>query len=408
MRKYIYFVLLFISVLFLKTNQVSADEIAKCVYKGDGDNEIILTIGLDYTISAEGTLLTPPTQVTGFNWNYVKKVTINYADFIDSNSKFSCNSVPKIYFNEDTDVDNRNGTKLHYIELKDITNVSGQAKLSHKSTEYMLDIGSSQVNYENYDEKTNEQKGWLYTCHYGDQYISFNKNEYESNISFRDSSVMDTIMKNEYSCPFYLCSEFVGAKGAYVTRYYFSEKYKNKLCVPSNNYTSEYTCGALQMHMDNYNEIQQKIESGENTPANITERNTIKSSIQLFCSTALQNLGYEDSNNCVKECLKISSIISDISYDTGECGFSGRLLAWINNILKWIKYILPVIVIIFSIVDFIKAIAADKDDEMKKAQKHFIIRLVAAALAFIIPFIIEFILDKMGFTANSCGIDLFK
>jgi hypothetical protein len=87
-----------------------------------------------------------------------------------------------------------------------------------------------------------------------------------------------------------------------------------------------------------------------------------------------------------------------------KCGFSGRLLVWANNILRWIKYILPVFVIVLAILDFIKAIGADKDDEMKKAQKRFITRLIAAALVFIIPLIIEFILTKMGFGYDSCGL----
>ncbi|MDO4963845.1 MAG: hypothetical protein Q4E75_07120, partial [bacterium] len=57
-----------------------------------------------------------------------------------------------------------------------------------------------------------------------------------------------------------------------------------------------------------------------------------------------------------------------------------------------------------GILDFIKAMSQDKDDEMKKAQKRFVIRLISAALIFILPFILEFILNKMGIDANGCGI----
>ena len=114
---------------------------------------------------------------------------------------------------------------------------------------------------------------------------------------------------------------------------------------------------------------------------------------------------------CQFFCLNISNDIAAIEGDSSQnsfCGFSDRLLAIINNILRWIKYILPAIVIILGIIDFMKAVGSDKEDEMKKAQKKFIIRLISAALVFIVPLIITFILDKMGFTANSCGIDLFK
>ena len=87
-----------------------------------------------------------------------------------------------------------------------------------------------------------------------------------------------------------------------------------------------------------------------------------------------------------------------------QCGFSGRLLNWIKNILNWVKFIAPVLVILIGIVDFIRAIASSKDDEMKKAQGRFIRRLIAAALVFIIPALLVFVFEKMGFTANGCGI----
>ena len=105
---------------------------------------------------------------------------------------------------------------------------------------------------------------------------------------------------------------------------------------------------------------------------------------------------------------KINEIKKDygiaVKDDKIICGFSEKLIIYIANIVKWAKYIVPVIVIVLGILDFIKAIAADKEDEMKKAQGKFIKRLIAAALIFIIPFIIEFVLNKMGFDANGCGI----
>ena len=90
----------------------------------------------------------------------------------------------------------------------------------------------------------------------------------------------------------------------------------------------------------------------------------------------------------------------------GECNVSHKLIVFMRNILRWIKYIIPIAVIILGILDFIKAIGADKEDEIKKAQGKFIKRLIAAALIFLIPLIIEFVFGKMGFDYNACG--LFK
>lgn len=129
------------------------------------------------------------------------------------------------------------------------------------------------------------------------------------------------------------------------------------------------------------------------------------------CNSILQNQSLSSGDGCVDSCLnsiermkvlKEQYIKTNNYSDT--CGFSENLIGWIDNILSIVKYILPILVIILGILDFIKAIASDKDDEMKKAQSRFVKRLISAALAFIIPFIIVFILEKFGFVAEGCGV----
>ncbi len=128
-----------------------------------------------------------------------------------------------------------------------------------------------------------------------------------------------------------------------------------------------------------------------------------------MCGNIMQYVDYDDV--CFNSCNGLNNDLETIGIlkkNTNSCGFSDTLLAWIKNIIRVIKYIIPVIVIVFGIVDFIKAIASDKDDEMKKAQGRFIKRLIAAALVFIVPFIIEFVLDKAGFINDECAVDLGK
>lgn len=135
------------------------------------------------------------------------------------------------------------------------------------------------------------------------------------------------------------------------------------------------------------------------------ELKTIKENWKSNCKSILEYGSYIDVDNCVIMCLELDDYLDEHdTSNTGECGFSGRLMVWFSNILRWIKYLLPVAVIVLAILDFIKAIGADKDDEMKKAQGRFVKRLIAAALVFIIPLIIEFVLDKMGFGYNDCGL----
>jgi len=133
--------------------------------------------------------------------------------------------------------------------------------------------------------------------------------------------------------------------------------------------------------------------------------NNIKSKIKTFCNSVYKHLDVK--NSCTKRCLTLEdepAMKGDLLNNSGKCGFSEKLILWIANIIRWVKYIVPVVVIVLGILDFMKAISADKEDEMKKAQQRFIRRLIAAALIFIAPFIIEFILNKLGFDSNGCGI----
>lgn len=146
--------------------------------------------------------------------------------------------------------------------------------------------------------------------------------------------------------------------------------------------------------------------------SNYQEYNVQKDTLINYCSNVISNSSYQqdgDVRECYALCLDVNKDIAGIeNLNGGEktCGFSQRLIIWVGNIIKWIKYIIPVIVIVLGIIDFIKAIASSSDDEMKKAQGRFIKRLVAAALIFIIPFIIEFILDKTGFSEYVSGCEI--
>ncbi|MBE6139136.1 MAG: hypothetical protein E7174_01330 [Firmicutes bacterium] len=139
---------------------------------------------------------------------------------------------------------------------------------------------------------------------------------------------------------------------------------------------------------------------------NYSEANENLNKVKEFCRVVVANSNYDSYKySCIDTCLNIQDYIPNLKIEDGAyCGFSGKLITWVANIIKWGKYLIPVIVIVLGILDFIKAIAADKEDEMKKAQGRFVKRLIAAALIFIVPFIIEFILDKLGFDAFGCGI----
>ena len=181
-----------------------------------------------------------------------------------------------------------------------------------------------------------------------------------------------------------------------------------------NKYSDSVVCYDLTSNVENevggkFCDVFQKKLEVYNVAIRNKEYNSAKKSInhlKSYCKSIVGNTNYDDYEySCISMCLNINHYLpKEETSNDRVCGFSEKLIIYIANIVKWGKYLIPVIVIVLGILDFIKAISADKDDEMKKAQGRFVKRLIAAALIFILPFIIEFVLDKMGFGSNGCGI----
>ena len=148
----------------------------------------------------------------------------------------------------------------------------------------------------------------------------------------------------------------------------------------------------------------------------LNEYNIIKDNFNSWCVSTLSHGNYSDFG-CLDKCIHIANTIANLETDAGlrspygeeKCNIGENVLFMVYNVLKWVKYIAPILVIVLSILDFIKALAAQSDDEMKKAQGKFIKRLVVAALLFLIPLIINFALKTFGFYHSGCDItDLFS
>ena len=80
----------------------------------------------------------------------------------------------------------------------------------------------------------------------------------------------------------------------------------------------------------------------------------------------------------------------------------------LNEILTYPKIIVPIIVIGLGIVDMAKAVIASKEDEMKKAQKTFIKRVIIGVAFFFVPVFIDIIMGLADMVWNgmytTCGL----
>lgn len=166
------------------------------------------------------------------------------------------------------------------------------------------------------------------------------------------------------------------------------------------------TCDALTSRLGEIYSLANEYSTSRKTTL-LTKYKKKLAELRNSCSQVVKFSDYSDA--CMNICIDLEDTIYKTNSlfgisEKGECGFSARLIAWVLNILKWIKYIIPIVVVILGSLDFIKATGSDKDDDMKKAQGNFIKRLIAAALIFLIPLLIEFILPKFGFDYYSCGL----
>lgn len=73
------------------------------------------------------------------------------------------------------------------------------------------------------------------------------------------------------------------------------------------------------------------------------------------------------------------------------------------TILNYIRIIGPVLVVLLSAIDFIKAVVGFDEKAMKEAQNKLIIRLVAAVLLFLVPTLVQVLLSFIN--ATTCTLD---
>ena len=170
-------------------------------------------------------------------------------------------------------------------------------------------------------------------------------------------------------------------------------------------YTCEYYEESKEELKDLADEYKSCVSKNNACGTEATNHSLKLEKLKEYCKNVIAHQNYGDS--CMTDCLNLKNekdiLITD-AVVTIKCSLTEDIISMIYNVLKWIKYILPALIIILTMLDFIKAIAAQNDDDMKKAQGKFIKRLIVAALLFLLPLIINFVLQTFGFYNSGCDI----
>lgn len=312
-------------------------------------------------------------------------------------------------------------------ESKIVLDVAGWNSISVNSTKSQVyyDIASS----EGYQDDTSEKGTYAYMYHKGNAAYYFYAKLYPTEKNYNDvngkcpevvqySFAEDT--SGIYTVYSYTMAIYVDdiAKGLISSgsnnwknyepssdiakKFGFSDK-KGTLILkeakdkPLNEVIDVYNCYTYSVY---YKEMAQAKSANDGNCDGSKEFKKRYNDIQELCTAYRTSENYVDDNDTVPACQKACTALEDdvaelctLPEPSGFCGsLSEDVVNYIFKLFGFARYIVPVILIILSIIDYIKAIASDSEDEMKKVSGRFAKRLLAAALIFIIPLIIDFIL----------------
>lgn len=96
--------------------------------------------------------------------------------------------------------------------------------------------------------------------------------------------------------------------------------------------------------------------------------------------------------------------ISMFILKSGGCGdIPAEITDTIGAIYNMLLIIIPVLIVLFGVIDFLKASIAQKDDGIKQSTGLFVKRLIMGVLAFLILGLVKFGVSLMK-TNNTSGV----
>lgn len=91
------------------------------------------------------------------------------------------------------------------------------------------------------------------------------------------------------------------------------------------------------------------------------------------------------------------------------CGNAYDIPSFLPDIISFgvtfMKIVTPIILILVSIISLLKALAASNEDEIKKAQKGLVRKIIAAAMVFMVISIVQFVIAKVADDGETNHLD---
>lgn len=87
----------------------------------------------------------------------------------------------------------------------------------------------------------------------------------------------------------------------------------------------------------------------------------------------------------------------------GDAGIPNGIGNAVHMIVVAIQVVVPILLIIWGMIDFAKAIIGQDEDKIKAGQKLFMKRLIAAVLVFLIVTIVQLLINIAASVAEGDG-----
>ena len=78
------------------------------------------------------------------------------------------------------------------------------------------------------------------------------------------------------------------------------------------------------------------------------------------------------------------------------CAETKNIWILIGKIVRIVLIVIPIIIVLLGTFDLGKAVMAQKDDEIKNAQKLFIKKLIVAVCVFLVPTFLQIVLGVVN------------
>ena len=96
-------------------------------------------------------------------------------------------------------------------------------------------------------------------------------------------------------------------------------------------------------------------------------------------------------------------LLGDCTYVLGNLNDKTSTAYLLQEIFQVFKFAAPVLVMVFTLIDFFKALVNQEKEDIAKAAKRLIKRLILAAVLFMSPTLINYLFQLLGWT-GTCGI----